>query len=439
MAEAGRDPVTRIARLRGVGAEALRLRPVTELIRVLGGAGARFLDRSDPLRVEAEARMPEEAGVSPEMARAIIEGMARDWTADRLETLVRSEFADPEVLDGPRPGPGGDRWMAMGDRFAFHIASGSVPGVGATSMLRSLLVKTPLLLKPGRGDRTLPQLLARAIGEADRELAAALEVIYWPGGAGGALEEAALDWAERVVVYGGNDTVAEIHRRVRPGIPVVAYPHRVSVGMVGRTALVEHGDVLADSAAGAAAYFDQRGCVSPHMIWVEGDPELVRGWAEGVARASERWAASLPPGPMEPDEAGRIQQRRASLELRAAVAAEERGAADCRVWAGKSLAWTVALDPDPAFTPSCLGRTLLIKPIEALTDVVGILAEHSRVLQSVALEVETGRRDPLAAELARVGCTRITTFARQPWPPAWWKHDGRGPLEVLVRRVSLEE
>ncbi len=439
MAEAGRDPVALIARLQGAGGETIRARRVHELIRVLGGAGARFLDRSDPLRLEAEARMPEEAGVSPEMARAIIEGMARDWTADRLETLVRSEFDDPEVLDRPRPGPEGDRGLAMGDGFALHIASGSVPGVGATSMLRSLLVKTPLLLKPGRGDQILPELLALAIGEADPELASAFEVLYWPGGEGGVLEEVALARAERVVVYGGDDTVAEIRRRVRPGTPVVAYPHRVSVGMVGRAALAEHGDALADAAASSAALFDQRGCVSPHMIWVEGEPERVREWAEQVARASERWARALPPGPLEPDEAARIQQRRASLELRAAIATEAGRGGDCRMWVGESLSWTVALDPDPSFTPSCLGRTLLIKPVGALVDVLGILGEHRSVLQSVALEVEAGRRDTLSAELARHGCTRITSFVRQPWPPAWWKHDGRGPLEVLVRRISLEE
>ena len=433
MADSGSGPGELISGIRAAGV-ALRGRSVMSLVERLGTVGSRFLDPDDPIRAEAESRVPDDAGVSPPMAREIIEGMARDWTPERLEGLVRSDFPDPGALDGPVLGPAGDRWMAVGDDFAFHVASGSVPGVGATSLLRSLLVKTPLLLKPGRGDRVLPELLARAIAESDAELGAAVVVRYWKGGDGGALEAAALAEADRVVVYGANETVDQLRQRVRRGVPVVGYPHRVSVGIVAADVLARRGEELAEDAAWAAAIFDQRGCVSPHVIWVEGEADRAVEWASELARASARLADRLPPGPLGPGEASRIQQRRGSLELRAAMAPEGG-----RVWRGDDLAWTVAVDPDPEFPPSCLGRTLVVSPTGSLQTLAARLGQHRELLQSVALEVEGSRRMELAEVLARHGVTRMTTFRRQPWPPAWWKHDGRGPLEVLVRRVSFEE
>lgn len=465
-----------IRRLRDDGGPELRRRPVGSLTETLGQVGRRFLDSDDPLRREALERIPEDAGLSPEMAEVVVDGMARDWTPERLEALVRSDLPDPAALDGPVTGPGGDRTQAVGDRFAFHLASGSVPGVGATSLLRSLLVKTPLLLKPGWGDRVLPELVARGIGEADPALAEACAVVYWPGGSRPPIEEAAFEAAERVVVYGGAETIRQVRARLPADCPLVAYGHRVSVGLVSREGLDADFEGLAHAAARAVALFDQRGCVSPHMVWVEeGGMRAPAEWAEAVAAASEAVARELPPGALDPTEASRIQQVRASLEVRAAMdsggpshgpgadadpgAGPDRNAAHgrnadygrgpapsdgLRLWTGRDLAWTVVHAPDPAFVPSCLGRTLRIAPVDDLARVPRLLAPHRSVLQSAALECGSdgdgagSRRDALARQLAHVGITRVTTFARQPWPPAWWRHDGRGPLEVLLRWVSME-
>jgi hypothetical protein len=131
------------------------------VVGILGRVGRRFLDPEDPLRREAEARIAVEAGYSEAMARTVTEGMARDWTEERLRTLVRADFPDPEVLDRFGPGPEGSRIRALGPDLAFHVGAGSVPGVTATSLIRSLLVKSPVLVKPGAGDRALPELFLR--------------------------------------------------------------------------------------------------------------------------------------------------------------------------------------------------------------------------------------------------------------------------------------
>jgi len=309
-------------------AEYLRSLTNDELVGHLGRAGARLLDRDDALRQEAETWLPDEAGLSPPMARLVLDRMAADWTSDALRRLLRSEFPEPEMLEGFRPGSEGDGLRVMGDSLAFHVGAGSVPGTGATSILRSLLVRTPVILKPGRGDVVLPVLLARAIAEEDERLAGGVAVLYWPGGSGPALEEAALQRADRVVVYGGFEAVEEVRGRIPVTTPLVAYHHRVSVGVVGRGRLGSGGESreIAAKAARAVAAYEQRGCVSPQVIWVEeGGDVNPEAWAELLAKEMARGVDELPPGPTDPGLAGRIHQLRGEAELREAAGHGHRG------------------------------------------------------------------------------------------------------------------
>jgi hypothetical protein len=115
------------------------------------------------------------------MAEAILDGMARDWTGERLGRLLAAEFANPAALDGFVPG-GLGLARALGPRLCVQIVSGSVPGVGATALLRSLMVKGPTLVKPGRGDVVLPVLMAHALRSLHAAGGDGMAVVYWPGG-----------------------------------------------------------------------------------------------------------------------------------------------------------------------------------------------------------------------------------------------------------------
>ncbi|MDH3423422.1 MAG: hypothetical protein OEN00_10560, partial [Gemmatimonadota bacterium] len=248
--------------------EGLAARDASDIATVLGRVGSRFSDQSDPLRAEALRLLPATAGYSKEMAVAVLDGMAADWTRERLLALVRAELRTEHALDGFVHTA--DRSaMAIGPSLCVQIVAGSVPGVGVTALLRSLLLKGPTLVKPGRGDVILPVLFARALREVDPDLADALAVLYWRGGAR-SLESAALARAEVVTAYGSDQTVAELRLRTPPTARFVAYHHRVSVGIVGRDALSnDEVDRAAADVALSVALFDQRGCVSPQVVFVE--------------------------------------------------------------------------------------------------------------------------------------------------------------------------
>ncbi|MSR22850.1 MAG: hypothetical protein EXR92_04795 [Gemmatimonadetes bacterium] len=414
---------------------ALQARPIKKLVATLGRVGKRLLDRGDPLRAEAEARLPTECGLSHAMVQEVIDGMAREWTPERLDALLAADFPDPLVLDGFRPGPRGDLLRAVGGRFALHVGAGNVPGVGVTSLFRSLLVKCPVLLKPGRGDIALSCLAARGIAEEDEALASALAVVYWPGDAGGALEEVAIREADRVVAYGGPVALSRLRERIPASTPLVPYPHRVSMGVVAREALTSPGAAraVATEAARAVAFFDQRGCVSPQAIWVEGGEKITpQEWAAFLADELEGLAKKLPQGSPAAAVASMVHQLRGSAELRKAA-----GSGD-QVFAPPRASWTVLYEPDSIpFTP-CGGRTVRVRPLESLDRLPEVLYPFRGLLQTLAVAGGEAARSQVAEIAAACGVTRVTTFREQPFPPSWWRHDGQGPLLALVRWVSLE-
>lgn len=416
-------------------ADALRARPVADLYRTLGRVGARFLDDDDPLRREALAALPEAARVSAAMARVILDGMARDWTADPLRRTVERELDDPRVLDGLTDGV-----MAVGPELCVQIVSGSVPGVSVHALLRSLLVKAPTLLKPGRGDALLPRLFARGLGEEDAALADALEVVYWPGGATD-LEATALGAADVVVVYGSDDTVADLRARTPAPTRFVGYHHRVGVGVVGREALVVEGyggsrsavEEAAADLARSVALFEQRGCVCPQLVYVEEGGEIGPSDFAGIlAEAFSALEEELPGPPVSLEEAAARQQLRGTAELQAASGAVELH------HGGEDGSWTVILEREPLAGPAGGARTVRIRPIADAMDLAEALEPLGSHLQSVGYAGLGDRLGRVAEAVGRTGASRVAPFGALSFPPPWWLHDGQGPLRTLLRWVELE-
>lgn len=435
------DPQT-LARIVGgirtAGGRALAVSPVAEIVRALDAAAARLADPRDELRLAAEAALPAVTGYSPAMVRLILERMVADWRAPALERLLRSELGDPAALDGfvadPRPNAGARRLVrASGPALAFHVFAGNVPGVAVSSMVRSLLVRAATLGKTASGEPVLAPLFARALHTVAPDIAAALAVTHWPGGTT-ELEDVALDAADAVVAYGGADALRDIGAGVRPGTRLLDHGPRYSFGIVGRDALREPGAAAtAKEIAGAVAAFDQQGCVSPHVVYVEKGGEVapaeLAGRIAGALREIER---ELPRGRISASEAAAIHDARGAAEFRA-IAGN-----DVRVHAGAGTEFTVAYDADPTFTVSCLNRFLWVKPVDDVAEAVELVRPYRQFLQTVAVAGAGERLHALAGALAAAGATRITTFQAAPWPPPEWHHDGRGPLVELVRWTDLE-
>jgi acyl-CoA reductase-like NAD-dependent aldehyde dehydrogenase len=416
-----------LARLRAAGS-ALVARPADDIAGVLGDVGMRFLDPDDSLRTEALEQLPLDGGLSPQMAAEVLDGMARDWSADRLRRTLRAEFGDPRCLDVPTE-VDGRRLMAFGPRVCVQIASGSVPGVSVNALLRSLLVKAPTLIKPGRGDALLTELFARGLAERDPGLASALSVLYWSGGSE-EVEREAMTGADVAVVYGSDATVHALRAMAPPTTRIVGYHHRMGVALVGRES--DPVGAAADLAR-AVALFEQRGCVCPHRVWVEeGGAEEPVDFASRLAEAMADLESVLPSAPLSPEEASAVQQLRGTSELQAGVSGG-------RVWHGGSMApWTVVYEPGAMPGPGTLARGVRVHPLTELSGAAEVLAPLGAHLQTVGYAGFDARTDRLMEIAGRAGASRVVPLREMAFPPPWWLHDGRGPLRDLVRWIEVE-
>ncbi|HSJ14257.1 MAG TPA: acyl-CoA reductase [Longimicrobiales bacterium] len=410
--------------------ETLRGRPIDQVIAAIDAVARRFLDRDDALRAQALAWLPRTTGLSPAMAELVLDRTASDWLAPLLRALIQAELRDPRVLERFVRHRPGQYVRAFGPRLAFHVLAGNVPGVGVTSLVRSLLVRAPALCKTAREEPVMPVLFARALHTADPELGSALAVTWWPGGDLD-LEDAALANADLVVHYGGREAVTSLAARIPRHVRLVEHGPRISFGIVAREKV---GDPrLPAQIARATATFDQQGCVSPHLVYVEHPShDVVRDFARRIAEALAQIGSELSRGRLSFEEASLIRAVRAAAEFR------QIGGAETALFGDPSLAYTVIYDARPDFVASCLNRTLWCRPISSIHDVADLVRPFAPLLQSVAVAASRANTKRLAEALGQAGASRVTCFESLPWPAPTWHHDGRGPLRELLRWVDLE-
>ena len=416
------------------GARALDGQPVARTLDAIDRVAARFADPADPVRRTAEEMLPAVTGYHPRMVSAILDGMVRDWRRPALERLLDAEVGGTAPLEDFMHRAEGLRSRAFGPRLAVHIFAGNVPGVSVTAMVRSLLVRAATLGKTASGEPVLAPLFCRALAEESRELGACVAATYWPGGDTG-LEAEAFANADAIIVYGGGHAVADLRRRIPLHTRLIEHGPRISFAAVARERLADPGAAgVAKAAARAVALFDQQGCVSPHVFYVEAGGALdAHAFAARLAGELAALEIELPRGQVTAAESAAIHEARATAEFRGL------GGDGAVLFAGNGTSYTVIFDPDPAFDASCLNRVVRVKPLPSLEDLAPTIAPFRDVLQSAALEAPEPRRSALAAAFAAAGVTRVTTLERLPWPPPVGHHDGRGPLRELIRWVDLED
>jgi hypothetical protein len=378
----------------------LRARPFGETIAGLAAAAARW--RGD---AALAAALPAAARLSRAMTAAVLPLAAEAIDADVMTALVERERGSGATGRAAREGPA----------LVAHVLASNVPALALPAIALGCLAGAAVLVKSGRDDPLSAPAFHRALSAADPELAATVVTAYWPGGDPDR-EEAGLGRAPVVVVTGGDATLAALGERVRGRL--VAHGPRVSVAAVGRTALADAAAV-AEALAVDVALHDQRGCLSPHAVYVEtGGPLAPPAFAERLATALGAVAQRLPPGP-----AGVAE--RAAARLLAAEAEWIPGAAAIAGDGG-----TVVYEDGPTFRPTCGLRTVRVHPL-ADADALPALLPAGAV-ECVGLAGIPAA--PLSQRLRALGVSRICPVGRMQRPPLSWPRGQHAPLGVLLGR-----
>jgi hypothetical protein len=395
--------------------------------------------------------VPEAGAPGPGFSRATLQkgldNFFHQFTPENFHALLAQELGDARRLDrfvacgGDAPvagvsGFGSNRAaLAVGPELLVHIAAGNLPNPALMSMVLGLLTRSAQFVKCAHGAEFLPRLFAHSIYDADTKLGACLEIAEWRGG-NADLETALFAEADCVTATGSDETLAAIRARLPVKTRFLGYGHRVSFGFVAGAVLHgSHTRQIISRAADDVVAWNQLGCLSPHVVYVQTGGEVSpEKFAEQLADELERREQTEPRGELPAEHAAAIASRRGIYEVRAAHSPETT-----QHWCSRnSTAWTVVYEADARFQLSCLNRFIYVKGVRDLTEALQSAETVRGQVSTVGLGVPEHKLEELATQLARWGATRVCPLGRMQNPPLTWRHDGRPPLGDLVTWTDME-
>ncbi len=408
------------------------------IIQVIGEVARLWLNPHSPWRIQALEQGPASTGFSTETLAAGLDAFFRQLTPRNLSALLVQDLGHVQRLDRLVANDGetfqGTLAFVRGPEFLVHVAAGILPTPVFTAMIHGLLTRSAQFVKCASGASLLPRLFAHSLRDVEPKLASCLELGAWRGGTTD-LEDALFAEADCVVASGGDESVEALRRRMPGRTRFLAHSHRVSAGYVAREVLggYDEARVLQGAAEDVAAW-DQLGCLSPHVLFVEtGGLLSPEAFAEKLGAELARLETQRPRGPLSPESAAQVFQRRDFYRVRAAAGDHTR------CWfSPDSTAWSVVYEADPQFQLSCLHRFIYVKGVDALPECLHQAEPWRGKWSTVGLAATGVRAQELAQEFAAWGVTRICPLGQMQQPPLTWRHDGRPTLGDLVTWTTCE-
>ncbi len=375
------------------------------------------------------------AGAFPwAQVRVSLAGLVSSWeelrgplTPDKGGTL--EEEGIPASVDSSVPPLLGVRGLSSNREVALAalVLAGNTPLLAWPALCAALLAGKAVFVKMSRSETVWAGLFWETLRDADADVAGLVHLDVWPGD--DARTATLMGVSDAVIAYGGDGALAALRSTAAAGnadAPFWGFGHAVSVGIVC-------GDADLDEAARGFArdvlMFDQGGCLSPQVIFVEesgndGVSGRAGEFAERLARAFPPAAAALEVAPS--GDAGRARAVRQARQM----ALFTPGA---RVLGDADLRWTVIAhrDAQPAGEPTGFGVVSVLPVGRAEADLGEALGALRGFLSSAGVAGTV--TDTLRTVLEAEGATRICEPGRMQAPPLDWRNGGVDLWSVLRR------
>ncbi|MFZ2616303.1 MAG: acyl-CoA reductase [Anaerolineae bacterium] len=461
-------------------------------------AGRRLADPADPLRREILTALPIYTGYSEAMIRmtlAALDMMALDQLPAAYASLPTWQAA---AAWQPIPGlPGRLRFYPAATpgwnlaRFLRRRQDGPLPGevtapelvvgygagnVPGTALLITFLAQATslaadtappaIVIRNSRQEPLFGPLVLRALAAVDPDLVANVALLIWDF-EDERIQALLLAQADLIVAAAGDQTITEIGRAARHAAPAQpprlhAHGHKVSFAAIGREMLAPQArlpdapalpllDVVALLAALDSIFWDQNGCLSARVHFVEvadagatGQASLAR-YAERLTAHCQTLATLLPRGAWPRQPLHDRFDRYKALEATGQV----------RVWSGYDDDFVVVVDERPlpadrrqaagqwlSQVNGCQGRVIVVRPVANLLEIperyLALLPPGNLQSLSVAVGQAGVGITPAFLHFAEAcgarGVTAIRTVGRGAFPQLAYSWDGLLPLDLVRTR-----
>ena len=359
---------------------------------LIARGAAEWRDPDSPVRAEARDALRGGAW-SPPVVEAALDNALWDLDGENAARLTH----DRKRAD-PRP--------------VLVVLPGNIIGPAVACAYCAAAAGASIIMKSPGAEQALAKVVAQQFDQLGPPLAGTIDARYWTGG-DAAVEAPLLASVRHAVVFGGDDTIEELRRR-SPGTHCIAYGDSYSVGLVLADADLK---AAASNAARDVCIFDQRGCMSPQTIYVEGDDGRALRFAHALAAAIRAAIEILPRSPIGRDEAEAVAMAIRRLAV-SAVAPMTHGLDTLIVGPDRGGAPEFVIAVEPAGPPTRHGYARIVA-VKACADV-------HRFAEAVAddggARKETlgyaGTLDQNAREtLARRSLLRICALGEMQRPP----------------------
>ncbi len=378
--------------------------------RWLSDAFARIADGA--LTSEAVRVLAASAGLSEPMVAWALESALKPLTYDALRDLAQRPAAPHPGAQRARPG------ALCAVVIAGNVVTGAARAVGIP-----LLFGWPVLAKASSHDAALARLLEPALAASDPELASAYRAVCFDA-ANEALSAPLFARADAVSAYGSDASLRAIRGQLGAHVSFLGHGHGLGAALVARPALdPQRARGAARALALDVAAYDQRGCLSPHVVWVErGGPVSPEAFAELVFEELAALQTALPRGPLPPEAGG------AQLTWRGV------GALRGNLHEGEGFAVTFEAGGPLRVSPGYRNlQVLALAGLDALPPQLAPLGPHLKCLGLAGVDAGA-----LARALPLRVAPRLCALGEMQRPPVDALQDGLPAWEGLVRWVDVE-
>jgi len=352
------------------------------------------------LRGVAQWRDPQST-VRREARAALRDG---EWPAAVVEAALGAVLRDAEAALSATSEP--DASLTV-----LAIMPGNVIGPVIATAYCAAAAGAALMLKSSSRELQLADIVARQFQSLGAPVAGTLEPMRWSGGDVD-VEKKVFARAARIVAFGNEDTIADIRRRTPHGVRLVAYGSAYSVGFVPAGTDVR---AVALGAARDVAMFDQRGCLSPQTIYVEGDDARAILFGHALGRALETMAQQLPRASAGMTERAAIGEFIRRLLVRALPASSH---ALGTVVQGKAAQgypeFVVGIEPFGSPVCAGFGRLVVVKPCADAQAAAAAAATLDAQLDTVGVG---GSHAALTRVFVGAGAHRVCSLGEMQQPP----------------------
>lgn len=426
-------------RLRDNGVRYLQPRTTSQIVHSLCNLADNWLDDEFPFRQKLIEEGGEKSGFSVEVLLDGMDRMFRTWTPDQFEFWLTQDFGHVERLDYLASSRNEAREskssMAFGPGLITHITSGNLPVPAIMSIVSGLLVKSAQFVKCASHCSFVPRLFAHSLYQHDSKFGACLELAEWKGGRSD-IEEILFTKSDVVSLSGSDKAVEDVRERVAgKRTRFLDYGHKVSFGFISRKAMSGLSlKRLVSDAARDVMQWDQHGCLSPHVFYVQQKGTVPpEKFAELLAEELERNRLAYPRADLSVQESATIRSRRSFYEIRSATARDT-----VPYFCQDGTDWSVVYEDEIRFQVSCGNRFIYVKGVGSLEEALHGAVPVQEKVSTVSLGASDDESDDLALEIAKWGAPRICAVGKMQDPPIHWRHDGRPALADLVTWTDWE-